>query len=495
MSNTTYNPASNLWAPANAPGTGMTQELTSRSGFLWATGNLESDIIEKMIFLKYGVGDDYFLNDFLQHFGGLRNKPTFNREFEWREMGKTRFGITVVAPSGGFVWGAATLVIENAITKQRTLVGQVYNVPYSGGILARVTAVAMTGAGATESITLTKLDGTNWASGDLEAGATLGQLFLPVDEGSTGVGFRTWGFDRAWNRLTTIRAAYKYTGDAASTKMEVSYPGSGESPVDMNLHITLKEFQQDREHVLMWSKMSTTDPMLSGRGVVPDVIENSSLFHNYNGTADEADLQTFIRTVDGLSGQSEFLFLQGADLYFNTQDALKDYLTDGAFSYGAFSQGRQVALGWQVGTYNYGGKMIHLKRYRGFDNPDVTGRLATGTLPSSGATGEIDYQKFGLALNMGTAADAVQGNGPMPLICRMYRAMGKQNRSLVVGTISGMTGVHNGMMDVPSDVMGDLRRNAINTDEDADTVHLLSQVGVAMPMVSMSHAFMRNIGA
>lgn len=494
---TIYNPSNaQQQAQYNRVVVGAELDANQQDGSLWASG-LTAQELAYTIARKWQDRDKWFMAGFLENMPG-RSFSVASQEHGWYEMGNTRRGVALQEPTGGFVLNAANLVAETANASQYYQVNDVLNFPKKGAFQAKVVAVDMTGPGATEKLTLAKIDGTNWIAGDVADNDFVGYAFNAYPEKSGQPNGRTYRPEYYSNKLTITKATTEYSGDALTQRIQI-FP---ESYVKFNEHETVKEFCINKENVLMWSQESPAGAnSLQSRGMVHDILDNSQVETQYTGAAVEADLQTTIRNLSSLNPSYEYMLLAGSELYYDTTAALKEYVVDGGVLYGSVGDIQQeLAVGYKIGQYQFGTHTISLKHYRGFDDTNVTGTTAASAT-------DIDFKSFGLFLNMmmqGGVTDG--GNGPgsgnsIPYVSYAYKSMGGVDRSMVVGFLQGMTGLNNnaGFGSALTDIqqMANMDQSVaqmVSSDLDCDRMFMLGQVGSRLVAVDTGHASIRKIG-
>ncbi|WP_298504992.1 hypothetical protein [uncultured Sphaerochaeta sp.] len=469
----------------------------SLGDYLWST-NLTSQQFEKLLVYKNrNMSGRFFMQDFLAVLGDKRRVPTDSTTYGWAEMPKQKYGATIDTVVGAF--GSATITVDTTNTEIR--LQQYDRLNLSSGKQAWVTATP-TVVGGKERLVLSKVDGTNWASGELAAGQILGDAGNAWPENSAQPDGEQQYPTPYFNRTTIIKETNKYSGTvlAAATGIVTIDSGDGTGPwVPVEEYEALNRFQKAREDNYMWSEESIPasggSTISSTRGIVPDVLANASASVNYAGPVDELDLRGLMTQFDDLTDEEEFAALCGGTYWKEINAGLAQYLVQGNYSYGVFNPAQFAHVGIKLNAYSFADKTLMFKRYRGFDDAYTTGTPASGGPTAT----QIDFKQFALFLNLGENAGTDQTGkaGQLPYLSYRYRALGDTNRSVVVGFLKGMTGRWNALSDQmiqgSSDIQAllDFERSHVASPIDADQMFLLSEVGAQLLCVDTAHGFMK----
>ena len=304
-----------------------------------------------------------------------RRVPTIEPKFEWIERGRTRIVADVTAETGD---GAATKDLTTNTVKVGTtsggyfIVGDIVSISPEGG-LARVTVVVEdTGF---EKITVTKLDGTDWAAADVTTSSKLSHFYNLQVEGAEAPVARQWGGEFESNLISVQMRSIKVS-DIESASKTWAGPGSdGKRYWYYNQEITvLREIVTDKELLFLHgeSTNATFPSAQGGFGVLPRV-KALGVFGNFSGPVTEEDIIDHITELGVHSPANEFLVLVGPQFYRDAAFALRDYAVGGGVQYGTFSTDtmKQVAFGLGINQYKFGDTVLDIMSYPAFKDPQL----------------------------------------------------------------------------------------------------------------------------
>lgn len=467
---------------------------------LWASNTTVEDFERIMVFKNRDLNGRFFMQDFLTMFGSVRRQATFGSTYGWSEKDIDKFGVNV---TGVADVGTATVTITSDSTTIKKQQYDILNCP-SGNNL-EVVSVSLVGG--FETIVATKVGGGNVDASDLAVGHTLGDggNAWPEKTGQPN-GFISYG-SPYYNQCQILKASASWSGSAITNMKGLStITVNGKEKFLPTVHYeTITNFQKMRESALMFSNeegagnsnFTAITQGLKTRGFVRDVEQNAGAQQNYATALDEADIQAFFGQMDDLNDNEEFLGMAGGNIFRQFHAALADYHDQGALDYGQFNPEQFKAVGIKINKYSYADKSLLVKRYRQFDDADVTGRAASVSATLT------DYRDFMLVLNLGANAGTnVQGNGTgqLPYLSMKYKALDEVNRSLVIGFRSGMTGF-NGHGVVPDSnlesgnsqqIVQRLAASHVASPIDGDEMYMLSEVGACLVAVDKAHGFIRR---
>lgn len=483
---------------------GSTEQRRGDAGYLWATGLNHEERELAMIFKYRDEHQNYLLHTFMRFFDA-RMFPVASDSFGWREHGKFRTGLPVTAVTAP---GGATIDVTDARANQYYLVNDVMVTGANEYVAGVITAIAPAGGGGFV-YTMRKMGGGLWAAGDISVGDVLGFSSNSWGERTRQPQGRTWTPEERHGYLSTLKRSCDVSGDALSHNTEViELPNGSEAWFYHNQDATIREFMRDRENALLMHKEndgSDGNP-LSTKGILNCIMDEAALPVFYTGTPTSETLETILESFNAFNTSNEFFMLAGQTAYNGLQRSIRDRHLDGNVTYtgvgdSVYGESLRIMLG--IESYRIFGRVVHLAHYKHLDDTDVFGRVATGASATN-----IDFSNFFMVLNLGdgggrfTEINAMgRTNNPvMPLISYMYRENKHSSRGLVFGHQHGMTGsygaqggfgpgTHGQVPQMPQDQI-----NIVQTDEDADYFHLLSQIGVRMPAVETSHTFGRANG-
>ena len=475
----------------------QTQQIAyNQDNYLFSSGMLDKDMFKVMLYkYKNPFTSKYHLHTLMQWFGHYSSTATATQEVEWRELGKTRLPISVTATTAT---GSATITVDDNVAEQRHQVNDVFHSSRTGGYLVYVTAVGVgAGAGGVTQYTLAKVDGTVFGATDIAANDILGNSHNIWAEGSGQPTGKRWSPEVHKNKLTRTKASYGYTGDAISEFIEFETPGAFSNLwCDFEASLTFNEFLTSRENVLFAGERSVDGAaLMGGQGILKYVMDDGIAGQGFTGTVAETDIQAVLTNFNQFNANLEYLCLGGQEIRTSISNVLSTFVKDGGVFYGNFSAAEGIALGLNVTQYSFNGYILDIAPFLHFDNEDEL-----GSIPGAYVTGSRRYTNTALVLNGGmapmTKSFATDANGrtnPIPYVSYVYKSTGETNRSFVCGYRKGMTGRnHPAMLTDPmskaSFDKGFIGMNNVQSDIDQDDVYFLSQIGLRMPLASVSHS-------
>lgn len=436
---------------------GTTARTQILEGYVFQSGIYDPEH-SKILTYKY---PQYYLTTLLDKLGAA--EPVAQDVFSWSIMDRTRVGATITSAITN--QGTASVTFTTDIASNVGAgnlgyyqVGDVFQVNDSR-TLGLVTAIGE--AALFQTITASKIDGSNWAAGTITTGFKIGHVFSAFAEGSTGPNGRLFLPVEDFNYTQILRRSMKVTGSEMSNRTLL---GDGRSWYFTVEDILMKEFARDRELLIMFGQKAPSTAPYAGttrysRGIL-DWVLASGVVNTYSSTpgVTEADLQNQIQTLLPEGGSAEYLVLCGSTFLSRVQASLKDYAIHG-IDYGTL--GKNMA-GMDFQGYKFAGKTIYFAYYCLFDDPQVLNYLGT---PSATA---INYRDFSLWLDLGTDA------GGTRLIKLKYKANGQVQRKFVHKIIPGMIDFNGTGPD------GGIAANSFDGVE----VQLLSEIGIELRLAN-----------
>ncbi len=314
------------------------------------------------------------LSTFLGKIG--RRTPTVEAKFEWIETGRTRMvaGLTDEGSDGG-----TTKVIKTDIARSDSagtggyfIVGDVVNISPEG-VLARITVVVEDTA--IEKITVTKLDGTNWAAADITTSSKISHFYNLQVEGATAPVARQWGGEFEDNYVSVGTRSIKVSDIESASKTWTAPAPNGKKQWYWNQEmVVMREIVTDKELLFMHGiKTSATFPGAQGGvGVLPRV-KSLGVYGNFSGPVTEQDIIAHSTELSIHSPADEFLVLYGSQFGQDIAYGLRDYAVSGGVQYGTFSTDpmKQVAFGLGIGQYKFNDKLFNFMAYPAFNDPQL----------------------------------------------------------------------------------------------------------------------------
>lgn len=480
--------SANIASNENRIYSGVRLNAEGRPLHLWESG-LNEDLQWAVVLAKYGMLDA----DFLYTYTTLVNgdfKSYGGQRFSWPEMGRLRKGFTV---SSFTAVGGATIDVTTTNTEIVARANQRLNLA-AGNQQAHVESV--TTSGGFEVITLSKVDGTNWAAPDIAANDVLGVSNFAFAEATGQPAGLNWTPERKSQKMTLTKETYEESGDAATQQADVLYAEGGVAIwAYAEQMFTMMNHKKDVGNIMAWSQESADDATIySSRGIFRDMLANSPL-QPYATSLDETDMQDGLKLMNETHANEEWLGLAGVNAMFDVQNNLKTYVVDGNSFYGNFGAKKPLAVGLHINQYSIMGKILNFKHYKGLDDENQTGSTAAAASATN-----ISYKDSIFFINAGNAP-AIKGSAGKYLSFA-YKAFGGINRSMVVAYRAGMTGrvsMVNGaglskVVDQSQDA--ELLQSAgipvVSTDVDKDSFYMLSQVAPCLKDVSNAHLVFRK---
>lgn len=474
----------------------------NQDGYLFASGFLERHF-ENLIHYRFRGqnGDNFFLHTLFKQFD-QRRFQIGGKYMQWRVQGKMRNAL-VVDTGGVGTTGGATLSVTFQAGAQTVQKDDVLVVPNASKLLNLI----VTDASGWPTVVVKKVDGTNFAAGDVSVGDSLAFSHNSFGEGTGQPKGREWTPEEFSAGMGIVKSSCKFTGDAMTEMTEFALPNGERTWMYHNQYNTMMEHYRSVQNMLFNSERNddeTAAPQSPG-GILNTIMANPATAETYTGAANETPLKQSLLNMNTLNEDEEFLLLCGQDLFYDLQDSLSAlYHTDGAVNYGTFGQNAALAAGQRVVTYMIGNKTLHLKHFRHFDNADDLGAPAGGASATS-----TDFSKFGLLINMGTdrgatavnaMANGLGGVQGLPKIFYFSKMHNGIDRSLVVGHLPGMTGMQQSvgaqlMNSSNAEVlMSAALQNMVSTDIDEDQFFALTQAGVGLVDPDYNHGTIRAVG-
>ncbi len=299
-----------------------------------------------------------------------RRVPTVEPKFEWVERGRTRV-VASINDEGSD--GAATKVIETNITDAQGyfIVGDIVRISPED-ILARVSAKGA--ANSNETITLTKLDGTNWAAADITTTSKLSHFYNLQDEGATAPNARQYGGEFETNQIGVGMRTVKVSDIEASSKAWV-YAENGKPYWYYEQELTtLREITTDKELYFMFGEStSATFPSAQGGfGALPR-INSLGVVGTFAGPVSEEDVIDHITELGIHSPANEFFVLVGPQFSRDITFSLRDYFVGGGIQFGMFSTDayKDMAVGLGIKQYVFGDTVLNFASYPAFADPQL----------------------------------------------------------------------------------------------------------------------------
>lgn len=388
--------------------------------------------------------------------------------WSWNILDRTREGDTVANLEAT---GSTTVDFETdfdwtALQPGYLLVGDVIRL--ESGILGEVTAVGDAGvlvSGGTsgkEGVTVRKVGGGNWGASDIADDMVFGHSHTMFAEGSAAPQHRLYLPTEEFNALTILRRSLKVTGSELTNK---TYIGDGSAWYFTLEDLEMKEFAKDREMAIMFgvkeADNTATPSKKSTRGIW-DYVSTDGIYNEFataTGVSEE-DIQNQIKELMIEGSSNSLTVLCGADFLTDFQRAMKDYVLNGAVSYGAF--GDQL-VGLDVTTYKFLGKTLYIAYYELFDDEKIV--PYTGT-PTTGASGKVNFSNTSLWLDLGTDSTGHK------LITLKHKELNGVSRKFIHA-------YEDGMVSATGQVGG-----KVANGNDSFRVHYLSEIGIEVRLAN-----------
>ena len=294
-------------------------------GYIFASGILEP---EHSDFLSYQY-PQYLATAILERIG--RYEGIGQDVFSWSEMDRTRLGATITA-GGGVTTASATLTTDidaSAAGDGYFLVGDTLKTEIGTSI--RVTAVGE--AGGKQTITVVKVDGTNFTATDVADTESVGHIGSVFGEYSDAPQGRLYLPNERYNQLQVTRRSTYISGKALTNR---TYLSGGKSWAYEQELIEMDEFARDRENTIMFEELSASGAdNQTTEGIVTAILKASGgITSNFSGSVTEPDIQNHITALRISSPATEYVVFCGMEFLSDVHVALKAYHTGGAINYG-----------------------------------------------------------------------------------------------------------------------------------------------------------------
>lgn len=449
-----YNPTDAQIAATTPAKVGETEVAPGLDGNIFASGLRKPEVSN---FLSYQF-PQYTMTAVLERLGDYQ--PCSNMDWSWFEQDRTRRSAEITAGVAGLPTATLTLTTDvptgTAVAGDGYfLVNDILRTEEAGNI--RVTAVG--DSGGFQTITVVKVDGTDFAGTDIANGERVGHSNSAFAESSSAPNGRQFYPTERRAKLNIIRRSCEISGSALTEKTYID----DKSWYYQKEMITMDEFARDRENAIMFNTETPNGAQpQTGEGIVPQV-EANGVSNFYTGAVSEADIQDHVRDLMVESPASEFLVLCGADFLTDVQQALSAYTTGGAIDYGRFGEN---TVGIDIQHYKFLGKVCHFVHYPAFDD--------AATLPYTGtATADKpNYSNYSLWLNIGKQMG-------QNIISLKYKEEGGISRKFIYKYVDGVTGYSDSPM-------------ASNGD-DKLVGHMLSDIGIEVRLLN-NHGVLRANG-
>lgn len=393
-------PQASISYPSGALAAGNTSRNPILQDYIFNAGLIEPSHSSWL----FDIFPDYrmtVLMDKLGGFSAVADAELRNDTLTWSKLGRTRASATI---SSGYTNGVAsdTWTLDTVATGANLgyfLAGDVLRT--ESGKLVRVTAVG--DAGGFQTITVAKLDGTNFASGDAADTEKIGHAFSSFAPGSTGPTGRIYLPAEEYNYSQIFRRGGKIDRGAFSNRIYLKEFGvlgaAGESWMFKNEKIEIMEQMRDIENAIMFGQLSTSASGKTTRGIWDRVVTSGEgqvvNFTTATGIS-ESDLQTVTTRLSRQNGSKELLVLCGSEAMSDIQNALKHYTVNGGVTFGAFG-GNLVGL--DITQYKFNGFTLNFMHYNLFDDDKLLPFVSTST------ASKINFRHVALFLDLGTPGE------------------------------------------------------------------------------------------
>jgi len=408
----------------------------------------------------------YYATALLDRLGA--SEGTTQDTFTWNILDRTReadsvanletTGSTTVDFETTFDWTTAQpgyLLVGDVIRLESGALGEVTAVDDAGTLVT-------SGTSGKQGVTVRKVGGGNWGASDIADTMVFGHSHTMFEEGSTPPGNRLYLPTEEYNSLTILRRSLKITGSEFTNK---TYVGDGSAWYFTLEDLEMKEFAKDREMAIMFGKLeadNTAAPSKKSTKGIWDYVSGAGVYNEFASASgvSEEDIQNHIKELLIEGSSNSITVLAGADFMTDFQRAMKDYVLNGAVSYGAF--GDQM-VGLDITTYKFLGKTIYLSYYELFDNDKIL--PYTGT-PTTGSSGKVNFSNTSLWLDLG--ADSTGHK----LITLKHKELNGVSRKFIHGYEDGLhsaTGAIGGK---------------VANGNDSFRVHYLSEIGIEVRLAN-----------
>lgn len=332
----------------------------------------------------------YYMLDIAEKLGLNKKIELYNGTYTWNKMGRTRKGATITAISNGTT-ASAIITTDIAYTDANTagywLPGDTFFIPNTG---ARGVVTAVGDSGGFQTLTVAKVDGSNWATSTINTGHKIGHTGTSFGEGSSSSGgFRSYFPEQDYNYSTIARRGIKVTRNMMKDKT-IFEDGSWAFEVE---DIEQKEFLKDIDAKLFFGtryKSSTLGGRNECRGLL-EYAEQEGQTVTYSSAigAQEADIKLLIEQLIPQAGSDKLVLACGLKLYSDLQSALGN-------SYRPVPNSSfQEKTGIKVDTYNFFNKEVSFLYVPMFNDDAIVPQVAASSTAK-------DFRNFGILLDMGS---------------------------------------------------------------------------------------------
>lgn len=383
-----------------------------QNGYIFASGILDP---EHSDFLSYQF-PQYYATAILERVGSY--EVAEQDVFSWSEMDRTRSSAEITA--GGAATGATiVLTLDTPATSPSDgyyIVGDQLQTESNKTI--KVTAVGTSGG--FQTITVAKVDGTNFIAADTADNEKIGHLASTFGEYSDAPKGRLYLPDEKRNAIQTIRRSCYISGKALTNR---TYFDGGESWAYKQEMIEAKEFAKDRENAVVFGEFSTADDQTC-EGINTSILAGG-VSGTFTGAVSEDDIQNQITALRISSPANEYVVFCGAQYMADVQKALRDYHVGGGVNYGTFSGVNMVGI--SLNAYKFTDITVYFVHYPTFDDVE--------TLPYNGTPSatKINYSNYSLWLNLGSSG----GENNIDL---MYKELDGMQRKFILKKEDGLMG-------------------------------------------------------
>jgi hypothetical protein len=375
--------------PASISGTGAGYASNGLYSNHIFNAGIEKPQVLKTLLVKY---PEYYMLD-IQDKLGISKKiqlDSTDGKFAWSKMGRTRKGSTVSSVSNNTT-ASATITTDIAYTDANAAGYWLPNDTFyvvDSGVRGIVTAVG--NSGGFQTITVSRIDGTNWAVATLAAAMKIGHTGSAYPQGSSGSGgYRSYFPDSDYNYSTIARRGIKVTRNMLGDKTIFEDGTWFYNHED----IEQKEFMKDIDAGIFFGtryKGSSFSAVSNSRGLLEYAEQEGQqvTFSSAIG-AQEADLKLLIEKLVPQQGSPNILLGCGLKLYSDLQSALgNNYRPVPTSTF-------QEKTGIKVDTYHFFGKDISLLYLPMFNDEGIVPQVAASSTAK-------DFQNFGIALDFGS---------------------------------------------------------------------------------------------
>lgn len=335
----------------------------------------------------------YTLTVLMDRIGGWQGLA--NDTLSWSVLDRTRASATI---SSGYSNGVSTdtWTLDTVATGANLgyfLVGDVIRT--ESGKLCKITAVG--DAGGFQTITVSKLDGTNFAAGDAADTEKIGHAFTAFAAASNGPAGRSYLPTEEYNYMQILKVGTKVGRDMLSNKIWLDVAG-GQSWYWENERIMFDEHFRNIENLIMFGERQNAGSIRTTRGIWDRVVTagEGQVVNYASGTGiSESNIQTLIERLVREGSSSELLVLCGSTAFSQIQQALKVYAVNGGIDFGAFG-GNAVGLDFM--SYMFFGKKLNFVHYALFDDDKLLPFVSTPT-----AT-KVNFRNVALFLDLGNTS-------------------------------------------------------------------------------------------